>query len=217
MDSLNAVLNTARKDYMSQVLFETDVDPNPFKEFEKWCNRAREKQIFEPNAMVLSTATKEGVPSSRVVLLRGVDGNGFTFFTNYHSRKGREIESNPFVSLNFWWQENAVRVEGVARHTSAAESDAYFATRPRTSQLGAWASAQSEVLASGRDELELKLAQLALRFENAEIPRPEWWGGYCVVPRVMEFWQGRPSRLHDRLRYTRSEEGAPWILERLSP
>jgi pyridoxamine 5'-phosphate oxidase len=206
-----------RKEYAQGILSEASVDADPIRQFTAWLAQAVAAALKEPYAMTLATATPEGRPSARVVLLRGIDERGFTFFTNYDSRKGRELEANPFASLVFYWGEleRQVRVEGRVRKTSEAESDTYFAGRPSGSKLGAWASRQSAVIA-GRQVLEEQMRELERRYPDGSIPRPPNWGGFRLAHDVVEFWQGRPSRLHDRLRYRRGEGGA-WVIERLSP
>ncbi len=197
---------------------EQNCETNPIVQFEKWIREAQAADLKEPNAMTLSTATPDGRPSARVVLLKEVSDIGFVFYTNYTSRKSRELETNPFASLTFYWPEleRQVRVEGKARRVPREQSDAYFGIRPRGSQLGAWASHQSDVV-SGREQLEAKLKEVEAEYrDQAEVPAPEFWGGYCVLPEAIEFWQGRPNRMHDRLRYRRKGEYA-WVLERLSP
>jgi len=197
-------------------LTEGELDPDPVRQFHRWIEEATLSEVAEPNAMALATATPEGRPSARIVLLRGYDERGFAFFTNYESRKGRELDANPHAALVFHWHdlERQVRVEGRVERVSAEESDTYFQSRPAGSRLGAWASRQSEVLPD-RTVLEARNRALEIQYPDGQIPRPEHWGGYRVVPAVIEFWQGRPSRLHDRLRYTRSDRG--WLVERLSP
>jgi len=197
-------------------LTEGELDPDPVRQFHRWIEEATLSEVAEPNAMALATATPEGRPSARIVLLRGYDERGFAFFTNYESRKGRELDANPHAGLVFHWHdlERQVRVEGRVERVSAEESDTYFQSRPAGSRLGAWASRQSEVLPD-RTVLEARNRALEIQYPDGQIPRPEHWGGYRVVPAVIEFWQGRPSRLHDRLRYTRSDRG--WLVERLSP
>ncbi|MBW4526178.1 MAG: pyridoxamine 5'-phosphate oxidase [Phormidium tanganyikae FI6-MK23] len=205
-----------RKDYTKETLNETDVDPNPFQQFQRWFDQAANAELPEPNAMTLATASKEGIPAARIVLLKAVDDRGFTFFTNYNSAKGKELEANPQAALVFLWTEleRQVRIVGTVEKSASEESDGYFFSRPHNSRLGAWASDQSEVIPI-RDVLEQKLAALKLEYENREVPRPSHWGGFRVIPREIEFWQGRSSRLHDRLRYQRKEDS--WIIDRLSP
>jgi len=206
----------SRKGYLRFGLSETDVDPDPIRQFHRWFEEATLAEIPEANAMTLATATPQGQPSARVVLLRGYDERGFAFFTNYESRKGRELDANPRAALVFHWHdlERQVRIEGAVERVSADESDAYFQSRPAGSRLGAWASRQSEVIPS-RADLEARTRQLETRYPDGLIPRPDHWGGYRVIPEIIEFWQGRPSRLHDRLRY--SKQGSLWLIERLSP
>jgi pyridoxamine 5'-phosphate oxidase len=205
-----------RREYALHGLSEAEVDPDPIAQFRAWFDRATAAGVAEPNAMVLATATPDGRPSARVVLLKGVDERGFAFFTNYTSRKGQELAANPYAALTFFWTEieRQVRVEGAVVAVTPAESNMYFQSRPRDSQLGAWASPQSAVIAS-RAELERRRDQLAEQFAGGPVPRPPHWGGFRVVPEAVEFWQGRPGRLHDRLRYTRAS-GA-WQVERLGP
>jgi len=197
-------------------LNEKDADSNPFRQFEKWFREAEAAVPILPNAMTLATATTEGIPSARVVLLKDFDDQGFVFYTNYESPKGRELDENPVVSLCFYWPElgRQVRISGTVTKTTRDESEVYFHTRPVDSQLGAWASNQSEVIA-GREVLEAKMDKLVREYEGKEIPLPPYWGGYRVAPSVIEFWQSRPSRLHDRLRYSRREQ--EWVIERLAP
>jgi pyridoxamine 5'-phosphate oxidase len=206
-----------RKDYMWGGLSETEVDADPIRQFETWFQQALAANLPEPNAMTLATATLDGQPSARVVLLKAFDAVGFTFFTNYDSRKGREMTANPHVALLFFWPElqRQVRIEGMVERVSEAESDAYFRSRPLGSRLGAWASSQSEVIPS-RTVLEERVRELMQRFSDGEVPRPPHWGGFRVHPLIIEFWQGRPDRLHDRLRYRR-EQPTGWRIERLSP
>jgi pyridoxamine 5'-phosphate oxidase len=206
-----------RARYREAGLEEKDLAADPFAQFEEWFAQAVASGLHEPNAMVLATADPRGRPSSRTVLLKQFDARGFVFFTNYGSRKGREIEANPHVSLLFPWHGVArqVIVAGTAARTGRDETVAYFRTRPHGSQLGAWASEQSSKVAS-RAELDRLYAELAERYpEGEDVPAPPQWGGYRVVPETVEFWQGRENRLHDRLRYVR--EGAGWAVERLCP
>lgn len=205
-----------RLDYTRQHLNEADVDPNPIRQFQLWFDQAIAAEVPEPNAMTLATATPTGVPSARVVLLKGLDDRGFTFYTNYESRKGEELIANPHAVLVFWWAalERQVRVEGTVTKVSVAETDAYFESRPITSQLGAWTSDQSRVIPN-RDVLEQRFEDLKAQYQNQAIPRPPHWGGFRVIPHTIEFWQGRPSRLHDRLRY--SHQAGQWVIDRLAP
>jgi pyridoxamine 5'-phosphate oxidase len=206
-----------RKVYLLQSLLEKDVDAHPVKQFENWWQQVIESEIEEPNAMTLATCTASGKPSARIVLLKGVQENGFVFFTNYMSRKGREIESNPYVSLLFYWKEleRQVSIEGHLQRISEADSDDYFSKRPLESRIGAWSSPQSEVI-NDRNILYQNVADYTKKFDPGNIPRPPFWGGYIVKPTIIEFWQGRPARLHDRLQYSITEDGS-WKIERLAP
>jgi len=210
-------LSALRRDYEAGALHRRDLDADPITQFERWLNDAVGAGQVEPTAMTLATATPDGRPSARVVLLKAVEPNGFVFFTNYLSQKGREIEANPNVELCFFWDklERTVRVHGTASRTSRAESEAYFRQRPRRSQIGAVASNQSEVVAD-REVLERRFAELEKQYETTDVPTPTHWGGFRVTPETIEFWQGRRSRLHDRLRYRRDANGA-WVIERLAP
>ena len=205
-----------RLSYTKAGLEEADADPDPFRQFELWFQQALSVQMLEPNAMTLATVDGAGRPNARAVLLKGFDRNGFVLYTNYESRKSREIEQNPNVCLLFYWAEleRQVRIGGTASRVPDAESDAYFASRPVGHQLGAWVSNQSSVIA-GREVLEESLASVAKRFEPGPVPRPPHWGGFRVVPHAFEFWQGRPNRLHDRLEYYMAH--GTWSIRRLSP
>lgn len=196
-------------------LHRRSLDPDPIEQFHKWFGEASEAIDQLPEAMTLATADANGRPSARVVLLKEVDGNGFTFFTNYDSRKSAELSTNPHAALVFWWPplERQVRIEGRVERVSEEESDVYFASRPRGSQLGAWASNQSGTISE--DLLESRLAEVELRYQSQPVPRPPHWGGFRLIPDSLEFWQGRPNRLHDRFRYRR--EDGEWLIERLAP
>lgn len=206
-----------RREYARARLDETDVSHDPTVEFARWFAEAREAKVYEPNAMSLATATADGVPNVRIVLLKEFDERGFVFFTDYRSQKGRELEENPRAALVFYWGEleRQVRIAGTVARTSPEESAAYFASRPLGSRLGAWTSHQSQVIAS-RLVLEDGLRAVEARFADGAVPLPEHWGGYRVRPTAVEFWQGRPSRLHDRIRYVRDGRDG-WRVERLSP
>jgi pyridoxamine 5'-phosphate oxidase len=208
-------LDDPRQAFFEGTLRRVDLDPDPLQQFAQWRTDVAAAGLYEPEAMVVATVDAEGRPSARQVLLRGVDA-GFVFFSNYRSRKGRELDGNPNVALCFTWNElsRQVRVVGTAARLPASESDAYWSTRERGSQLAAMASAQSTVL-ENREALEALWDGLAAEYEGRDVPRPEWWGGYRVVPSEVEFWHGRPRRMHDRFRYTRSPDG--WNIDRLSP
>jgi pyridoxamine 5'-phosphate oxidase len=205
-----------RKSYERDALDEDSADPDPLKQFQRWLQQALDGQLPEPNAMTLATVGPDGRPSTRVVLIKGLDQRGIVWFTNYHSRKGRELAHQPWAALQFHWVEleRVVRIEGRVEKTSEAESDAYYASRPLDSRIGAWASPQSEVIAS-RAVLVTAAAQVSAR-HLLNPPRPPHWGGYRLAPDRWEFWQGRKSRLHDRLRY-RVDESGVWLRERLAP
>jgi pyridoxamine 5'-phosphate oxidase len=206
-----------RKVYQLQSLLEKDLNENPIVQFENWWQQAVESKIEEPNAMALATCDASGKPSARIVLLKEIKDNGFVFFTNYQSRKGKEIEENPFVSLLFFWKEleRQVRIEGKIKKIPAAESDEYFNSRPPESRIGAWSSPQSNVINS-RDTLQKNVEKYTSQFGTKNIPRPEFWGGYIVEPQRIEFWQGRPGRLHDRLQYSLTKNNE-WTIKRLAP
>jgi pyridoxamine 5'-phosphate oxidase len=199
-------------------LTKQNIDANPIRQFQKWYDEVRASGVSEQDAtsMTLATATKDGPPSARIVLLKSVDDNGFVFYTNYQSRKGRELDENPHASLLFYWPRvwRQVRVDGSVEKVSEAESDKYFQTRPLGSKLGAWASNQSEIVNS-RETLEDRFAEIEKRF-GEDVPRPPHWGGYRLKPNAIEFWQGRENRLHDRLSYRLQEDGT-WVIERLGP
>jgi len=208
-----------RRDYARARLDEADVSHDPLVEFARWFAEAQDAQVPEPNAMTLATASAEGAPSARIVLLKAFDEHGFVFFTDYRSRKGAELEANPRAALVFWWHEleRQVRITGTVSRTSREDSDRYYRSRPLGSRLGAWASHQSRVIA-GRAALEADLREVEQRFGDGDVPLPPHWGGYRVDPDVIEFWQGRESRLHDRIRYSRdSAQRHGWRVERLSP
>ena len=214
---MNHNIADIRKEYKLQTLSETDVQVSPVQQFHKWWNEALMSEILEVNAMTLATSTASGKPSARIVLLKGFDESGFVFFTNYHSNKGLELAENPFASLVFFWKEleRQVRIEGPVEKTTANESDLYFHSRPEESRIGAWASPQSKVIAS-REVIEENVIELRKSFAGKEIDRPPHWGGYIVKPALIEFWQGRPGRLHDRIQYTALQDGS-WKIERLAP
>jgi pyridoxamine 5'-phosphate oxidase len=198
-------------------LLEGDLDKSPFAQFGRWFEEAKAAQPQLPEAMTVSTCGADGLVTARICLLKGFDERGFTFFTNYNSRKGEQLSANPRISLVFWWPalDRQVRVEGVAVKTESGESDVYFASRPRGSQLGAWTSHQSEVI-PGRGDLDQRFKELEQNYRDRDVPRPPHWGGYRVIPIEIEFWQGRTDRLHDRFVY-RLREPKDWIIERLSP
>ncbi len=207
-----------RREYHSHgELSESSVAKNPFEQFERWFNDAIEAKIDLPDAMTLATATTDGIPSARMVVLRGFDANGFCFYTDYDSQKGLELAKNPHAALVFYWREldRQVRCNGTVEKMTTAESDAYFASRPIDSKLAVWSERQSIVI-SGREHLEENFEQVKLAYVDKDIPRPPHWGGYRLIPSMFEFWQGCPSRLHDRIRYALKENGN-WEIERLSP
>jgi pyridoxamine 5'-phosphate oxidase len=205
-----------RRDYARAALDEGSVDRDPLRQFLKWMEEATRAEAQEPSAMVLATATRDGVPSARVVLLKGADPGGLVFYCDTRSQKGTELAANPVAALVFWWGalERQVRVRGSVERVAEADADQYFRSRPEGSRISAWASHQSQVV-PGRSALEARWEEAARRFAAGEVPRPPYWGGFRIVPREYEFWQGRPNRLHDRLRYRKSD--GTWIIERLSP
>lgn len=216
MQDLRLYINTLRHDFSKQTLSEKDVNPNPILQFEKWFKEAVDAQVNEPNAMTVCTATNDGKPSARILLLRNFNENGFVYYTNYHSRKGKEIAQNPHCALLFFWPEleRQVRIEGSIEKQTTEESDVYFNTRPRTGKLGAWSSEQSAVIAN-REVLDKEYELFSAKFPGEQVPRPPHWGGYVVNPISIEFWQGRPSRMHDRILFTKTN--GSWKIERLSP
>ena len=210
-------LESLRSNYALSGLHETDLLGNPFQQFQLWLEQAIAAELPEPNAMTLATLSEQGKPIARMVLLKGLDEKGFVFYTNYDSAKGKQLTETDSAALVFWWAglERQVRVEGTVEKVSSEESDAYFQSRPKASQLGAWASPQSQVI-ENRDVLEKRLAQLEEKYATEKVPRPPHWGGFRVIPTAIEFWQGRPSRLHDRIRYELNEKG-DWFYQRLAP
>ena len=214
---MNINIAAIRRDYQMQSLLEKDVDYNPFNQFNAWWDDVLKSELDEVNAMTLATASATGIPSARIVLLKSVSEEGFVFFTNYNSNKGKELEENPNACLVFFWKEleRQIRITGKVKKVSAAESDEYFLSRPEGSRIGAWASPQSQVIAS-REIIEENTAKYEAEFAAGNIIRPPHWGGYIVMPEAFEFWQGRPNRLHDRIQYTIIKEGN-WRIERLAP
>ncbi len=206
-----------RHDYVAHGLRRADLDPDPIKQFAKWFGEAAAAEIRDVNAMSLATIDSDGGPDLRIVLLKAISDRGFVFFTNYSSAKGRQLDANPRAALTLFWVqlERQIRVRGTVEKTSREESEEYFRSRPLGSQLGAWASAQSEAI-SNRDALHARLAEVTQQFAMGDVPLPDYWGGYRLYPHTIEFWQGRTNRMHDRFRYTR-EGDANWIIERLSP
>lgn len=206
-----------RQNYSKGGLLKKDAQINPFQQFHKWFHEAIESEILEPNAMALATINGEGKPVARIVLLKNLDEQGFVFFSNYSSQKGQNLADNPWASLVFWWGEleRQVRVEGKVEKITDSESDQYFNSRPLGSQLGAWASPQSQVIPN-RKFLEHRLEEFTKKYQDQLIPRPANWGGYRVIPHLVEFWQGRQNRLHDRLCYRLNEHGQ-WQIDRLAP
>ena len=209
-------LQDMRQDYKKAELSEESVDESPFVQFEKWFGDAQKSQLLEPNSMVLATCGSDGLPNLRAVLLKIFDERGFVFFTNYHSNKAREIEENPNVAAEFLWLdlERQVRVHGRCEKISTAESLSYFLKRSRESQIGAWVSDQSKIISS-RKMLMMQIEKMKAKFQSGDVPLPDFWGGYRILPQSIEFWQGRESRLHDRILYTK--EGENWKISRLAP
>ncbi len=220
MDAHELEIAHLRQDYQMATLSRRDVTPEPFAQFREWFSQARSAEILEPNAMILATVDAQGYPSTRTLLLKGADATGFTFFTNYQSAKGQDLEGNPHAAMTFLWKElqRQISIRGVVEKVTEAESDDYFKMRPYGSQIGALASVQSSIIPDRR-WLEGRFADLSQTYpEGAVVPRPPHWGGFRLVPDAVEFWQGRASRLHDRLRYVRdAEQASGWRIERLSP
>ncbi|HVF96222.1 MAG TPA: pyridoxamine 5'-phosphate oxidase [Flavisolibacter sp.] len=214
---MNKSIADIRKDYSAQTLLEQDVEANPIQQFQKWWQQAIASEILEPNAMTLATASSDGLPSARIVLLKDFSDEGFVFYTNYKSYKALQLGENPKACLVFFWKEleRQVRIMGLVTKAAGTESDDYFKSRPAGSRIGAWASPQSTVIVN-RQWLEEQFDARKNEFSNGDVPRPSHWGGYVVKPVIMEFWQGRRSRLHDRIQYTLEESGN-WKIERLAP
>jgi pyridoxamine 5'-phosphate oxidase len=214
---MNTEISSIRQEYLMTSLSETDMDQDPVVQFQHWFQQALHASIDDVNAMTLSTANAQGIPSSRIVLLKGIQDGQFVFYTNYQSRKGHEMQSNPHVSLNFYWKElqRQVRIAGPIRKTSVEDSEEYFASRPLESQLGAWASHQSEIL-DNRQMLEDRFQEIKQKYHDMPVPKPPHWGGFAVNPVYIEFWQGRANRLHDRICYQK-QGSAEWLMQRLNP
>lgn len=210
-------ISSLRKDYRNATLNETDVQANPFEQFRIWFHQAMEAKLPEPNAMTLATANKKGIPSARMVLLKGFDENGFVFYTNYFSHKGQDLDENPHAALVFYWHEleRQIRIEGSVKKVSKKESESYYHSRPKESRIGAWASPQSEKI-DDRQIIEDMYAELSQSLADTEPPYPDFWGGYRIKPKRIEFWQGRTSRLHDRILYEKTKKGN-WKISRLAP
>jgi pyridoxamine 5'-phosphate oxidase len=213
---MNHAIADLRREYSAQSLMENDIYPDPIRQFDKWWQQAIKSEITEANAMTLATASPDGVPSARIVLLKGFDKDGFVFFTNYKSYKGMQLKENPKACLVFFWKEleRQIRITGLVKEVPPKVSDAYFYSRPKGSQIGAWASPQSQVIDS-RDWIDSRYLKLSKELKE-KIERPPYWGGYIVQPVMIEFWQGRPSRLHDRIQYSLQDNGG-WKIERLAP
>ncbi|RYZ18146.1 MAG: pyridoxamine 5'-phosphate oxidase [Chitinophagaceae bacterium] len=214
---MNKAIADLRKEYSSETLLEKDVEANPIHQFQKWWDQAISSELLEPNAMTLATSSTDGLPSARIVLLKGFDKRGFVFYTNYESFKAMQLEENPKACLVFHWKEleRQVRIMGVVEKVATSESDEYYGSRPVGSRIGAWTSPQSKVIPD-REWLEEEFDKRKTEFSNGDVPRPPFWGGYLVRPVIIEFWQGRFSRLHDRIQYTLEKNGA-WKTERLAP
>ncbi|NGP89981.1 pyridoxamine 5'-phosphate oxidase [Fodinibius halophilus] len=215
-DNTQKGIEKIRREYAGEELSKSAVDNDPIAQFEEWFEQALSADVLDANAMTLSTVSGDGQPSSRIVLLKGIVNNGFRFYTNYGSRKGQEMEENPLASLCFYWAQlsRQVRIEGKVERLSRETSESYFQQRPRLSKIGAWASKQSNEVSS-REELESKFEELKKRFDGQDVPLPDFWGGYLLVPHRIEFWQGRPGRLHDRVCY--KKEAEEWQISRLAP
>jgi len=218
LEEIRSYINSLRRASADQPLDEQAVSADPFEQFEKWFEEAVNVQILDPFAMVLTTVSEIGYPSARVVYMRDISKDGIIFYTNYLSQKGKEITNNPMVSMLFFWGEieRQIRIFGSAEQLTAKQSDEYFASRPRESQIGAWSSDQSEII-SNREELEEKFNYYSEKFKGLNVPRPENWGGFIVRPEKFEYWQGRPNRLHDRIAYLKNAESDSWDIKRLSP
>jgi pyridoxamine 5'-phosphate oxidase len=214
---MNKDIAAIRREYQMQSLLEKDVADNPIKQFNNWWNDALKSELDEVNAMTLATASLAGTPSARIVLLKSFSVDGFVFFTNYNSHKGKELDENPLACLVIFWKEleRQIRITGRVEKVSAQESDEYFFSRPAGSRIGAWASPQSEAITS-RETIENNIRKYELQFGGSEIARPPHWGGYIVIPTIIEFWQGRPNRLHDRMQYSKLPDGG-WKIDRLAP
>jgi len=211
----NIELHKMRENYDSSFLLEEHCNKNTFLQFKKWFEEAAQSNVIEPNAMTLATVGTDGQPSARIVLLKSFSKDGFTFYTNYESHKGQQLQENAKVALLFWWQERQVRIEGIAKKTDRESATEYFQSRPKSSQIGAWTSPQSTVLPS-REALDNRYLEMEQKYNSEIVPMPDYWGGYLVIPNRIEFWQGRESRLHDRINYTLVED-ENWKIERLAP